>query len=311
MYRVLSAFLFSLAIAPAAGLAQTRWIECPGCTEASARAWAELDVAPATRIFFDAGANSAWSFEVEKVPVGPDCQTRLPSDPASGKQATTTSAPGQCQWTTVADRVAMDAGEREILQWLHEAFVATRGTWKSAVQVPRSAFHISPCEFCVDPDGSGYDAVSFVQYRNQVRKSVRQYANSMPEMAGRIARLYQQAVEIMLLGREMRLTLIVQFPDGTKVPVVLDDRNPNGYIDVDHVTDPVGGPIMTSANIDQFRNYSQVFPSNLAVENFLRNAERVGALIEDRGPNNAVSCTWQCTSSENNNADCKLTCRAQ
>jgi hypothetical protein len=286
--------------------AQAAWIECPGCTASSAENVAEQVIAPATQIVFDAGANQAWKFDVIREQVGKNCQINVV---VGDKKHSNDKQFGQCQWANVAYPAALDVSDTETMTMLHEAYVATGGTWKGAMELNRNDLVIMSCGSCLEPSGSGYDVVNSMMFRSQVRDAVHFYANSLNNVLHSLAGLIGQAIEIHLAGANMDLTFIVIFPDGTRVPVVLDNQSPMGFIDTDRITDENGNELMTAANRDLFSGWGTVYQSNQAVDNFLRNAERLGVPISREGSGRSVSCQWQCEN-DHGAVVCRLHCSA-
>lgn len=298
--------------------AQAAWIECRGCDEWSAKTTAKEGLAPATRIVFDAGANSAWKFDVVREQIGQNCQVEGMVDPNGGRRVSAANgekanpgldAFGQCQWANVAYPRSLDSDEVETLELLRLAFVETGGTWEKAIVISRDDITIMPCGYCLVPSGSGYDVVNDVMFMGQVRIATQAYMRSLQGAISSLARIVVKGIEIHFLGAGPEMTYIVVFADGTRVAVEFNDQSPDGKIEPGNITDENGHPLMNQSNMNTFQHFGTVYGSDEAVESFLRNAERLGVPIERAG-GRTVSCTWKCENTSTG-ASCNMHCSSQ
>lgn len=272
--RYASLLGISLALASSA-VAALDWIECNTCTQSDAASSAIVGVAPFQKVVINASQRWALKFDVRRVGTGPGCieMRGLGAGAREGKE---------CIYANVATVTELSPDEARFAEAVFDYYKVTNGTYKTQLQVDGNQLGLSGCpdSMCVNPSRSAHDVVRNFVVQNEVRQAVRAQLDALSAF-GHIIDCIAGAANIVWLGGNMDISIVVVFSDGSLVVFQFAESNGNQGV-LTHSQDPLGLPILTPANASGFVG-SWVYPHNFQAGDFIENALRQGIHIYGPG----------------------------
>jgi hypothetical protein len=281
------------------------WLRCDQCQTGQASANSVASTALGEVVVYSLANNFALKFENEMRVVGDNCQplSMIKTGVSKGNAPGSWRANG-CSYQLVAIPMTNTSKEDELQDLLRQIYVSTGGTMKTTINVNAGDLHLPEGPITGEAAGSAYDFVGNNNFRSNVRAAAASALNDPAQVGsvGNLANTVTSAIATLVGGDATRIIMVITFSDGSQVTFVYSE----GTIrDSETATTAEDGDIMTRDNMPDFFGVNE-FNNDLSMENFLRNAERLGVEIV-RSEATRIQ-TAECHSSIRDDGTVQVTC---